>query len=128
MKWACMQFSLSKSCVESNWCSKCDWVMHLHNSFLEPVTPTGSESVISSAKSVSTSSLVPSISSSYSSNIPKPTPTSKPPSTKHPEPKKPERRFDAASFIGGILLCAGVIFLVYIAVRCYKTKPNYSRL
>jgi len=94
----------------------------------EPVNPTVSESVISQVNSVSTSSLVPIITTSHSSNIPKPTPTSKPPNTKHPEPKKPGRRFDAASFIGGILLCGGVIFLVYIAVRCYKTKPNYSRL
>ncbi|XP_065057868.1 sialomucin core protein 24-like [Rhopilema esculentum] len=61
---------------------------------------------------------------------PSPKPTSKSPNTtqKPHQPAKSGRRFDAASFIGGMLLCGGLILLVYIAVRCFRSRPDYHKL
>ena len=57
--------------------------------------------------------------------------TAGPPPTKKQKPKTPGgfgRRFDAASFIGGIILCGGVILLVYIGIKCFRSRPKYSKL
>lgn len=43
-----------------------------------------------------------------------------------PIPPKPDRKFDGASFIGGIVLCAGLTAIGFVSWRFYKARMELS--
>lgn len=47
-----------------------------------------------------------------------------------PSPAEISQRFDGASFIGGIVLCAGAVAIVFFGCKFYKAKSerNYQTL
>jgi CD164 antigen len=44
--------------------------------------------------------------------------------TPGPSPPCTGQRFDAASFIGGIVLCGCVVAVIFFAVKFYQTKTE----
>lgn len=86
---------------------------------LTGVCVTGTQSILCNAAPGSSTSAT-------STSTPKPTGGAQPSTGGKPE----GRHFDAASFIGGIVLCAGIIAIVFFGLKFYKarTERNYHTL
>lgn len=88
-----------------------------------PTEGTTTTDVSATTSSGTPGTVTPSIhtASSQSPTTPKPTvsTTKSPPST-----PKPSRRFDGASFGGGIALGLGIAIILIVAYRCYNMRRN----
>ena len=69
----------------------------------------------------------PATNTSSVTTSPTPAPVTCPQTTCPPSP--PPCGFDGGSFVGGIALGVGIVFVIYVVIRCVRAKrPNYNAI